>query len=355
MEEMGEMLNTGRDTPGTVKITPDMTFGDLEKIPQLAQAGPYLIGGDGQYYHMAKDLPLSEGHGVLGWNFESMRDGIEYLMERAEKGKYLYTVYTEEEIRETPAKKDVNIMHFPAQDREKAKRRPYIIDCPGGAYLNVCSIAEGYPIAQIFNRMGYDVFVVNYRVNEKNIMPKPLDDLAACIRYVMAHHAGFDIADPKRYIVGGFSAGGNLTALWGTKNLGYPVYSLPRPEAMFPIYPVSDLHLFDGITDQELVDAFMDTLFGADRSEERIKEYSVLEQMDPDYPPCYISCCRDDETVPCSNSEKMYEKMQELGIPSVLDEGDHGGHGFGDGRFADTKGWMERAVKFFEKIGEKQV
>lgn len=336
-----------------VKITPDMTFDSLEKIPLIAEAVPYLVGGDGQYYYMMKDLPLGKGD-VLGWNYESMAEGIEYLMDRAEKGRYLYPVYSEEEIRETPAKKDVNIMHFPAEDRAAANARPYIIDCPGGAYLNVCSIAEGYPIAKKFNQMGYDVFVVNYRVNERNIMPKPLDDLAACIRYVMEHHKEFGIADPERYIVGGFSAGGNLTALWGTKHLGYAVYDLPRPVAMFPIYPVSDLHLFDGIVDEELVRAFMDTLFGDDQSEERKEEYSVLEHMDQDYPPCYIACCRDDETVPCINSEKMYEKMQSLGIPAVLDEGEHGGHGFGDGRFADTKGWMERAVDFFAEAEEKQ-
>ena len=170
-----------------MKITPDMTFKSLEEIPLIKEAGPYLIGGDGQYYHMVKDLPLSEGT-VLGWNYESMAEGVEYLIERAEKGRYLYPVYSEKEIEETPAKKDVNVMHFPAEDRAKAKSRPYIIDCPGGAYLNVCSLCEGYPIAKVFNRLGYDVFVVNYRVNERNIMPKPLDDLAACIRFAMEHY-----------------------------------------------------------------------------------------------------------------------------------------------------------------------
>ena len=51
-------------------------------------------------------------------------------------------------------------------------------------------------------------------------------------------------ANGERYIVCGFSAGGNLTALWGTKNHGYAAYGLPKPEALFPIYPVTDLHLF---------------------------------------------------------------------------------------------------------------
>lgn len=61
-----------------MKITQDMTFESLERIPEIREAGPYLIGGDGQYYHMVKKLPLEEGT-VLGWNAPSMIEGVEYL------------------------------------------------------------------------------------------------------------------------------------------------------------------------------------------------------------------------------------------------------------------------------------
>lgn len=345
---MQESYQREEQENGRVHITADMTFGSLETFPLIKEAGSYLIGGNGQYSRQVHDLPLSEGT-VLGWNYESMAEGLEYLMDRAEKGKYLYRVYTEDEQKADPAKKDVNIMHFPAADRDAAKSRPYIMDCPGGAYVNVCAISEGYPVAKKFNELGYDVFVVNYRVAEYDVMPKPLDDLAACIRYVRTHGEEFDLGSPDRYVVCGFSAGGNMTALWGTDNHGYKVYGLPKPEAMFPIYPVSDLHLLDGMP-TELVQVFLKTLFGQDTSDEKKDEYSVLLHAGNDYPPCYIACCRDDETVPCVNSQKLYEKLISLGIPAVLDEGEHGGHGFGDGRFSDVRGWMERAVKFMEEI-----
>lgn len=93
----------------------------------------------------------------------------------------------------------------------------------------------------------------------------------------------------------------------------------------------------------------MRTMFGADISEEKQAEYSVLLQADGAYPPSYIVCCKDDSTVPCVNSEKLYERLQELGVPSVLEEGEHGEHGFGDGRFSDVKDWMQHAVTFAEE------
>ena len=342
------MERNGRRIP----ITADMTFGSVEQIPLIEEAGPYMIAGPGQYHDQVQDLPLREGT-VLGWNHESMIEGLEYLMDRAEQGTYLYRVYSQEVWAEEPDLRDVNIIHFPAQDREKAKKHPWIMACPGGAYINVCSISEGYPVAKRFNALGYDVFVATYRTGLHEVMPKPLDDLAECIRYVQSREAEFALGDPDRYIVCGFSAGGNLTALWGTKNHGYEAYHLPKPEALFPIYPVSDLHLFPGI-DQEIIDTFLRTMFGGDTSEEKQAEYSVLAQADEDYPPSFIACCRDDATVPCVNSEKLYERLQELGVASVLEMGERGGHGFGDGRFSDVKDWMEHAAAFAEETAERE-
>ena len=85
-----------KKAPGRVPVTKDMTFGGVEQIPLIAEAGPYLIAGPGQYHDQVKDLPLEQGT-VLGWNHESMIEGIEYLMDRAEKGTYLYRVYPEAE------------------------------------------------------------------------------------------------------------------------------------------------------------------------------------------------------------------------------------------------------------------
>ena len=43
----------------------------------------------------------------------------------------------------------------------KGKRRPAVLICPGGAYLN-CSDREAEPVALRFAAMGYHAFVLRY-------------------------------------------------------------------------------------------------------------------------------------------------------------------------------------------------
>ena len=90
-----------------IEITPDMTFAEAEKIPLIAEEGPYMISGPGPYHDQVKDLPLREGT-VLGWHWESMADGLNYLIRRAKQGTYRYSVYSKEEQEADPKKADVH-------------------------------------------------------------------------------------------------------------------------------------------------------------------------------------------------------------------------------------------------------
>ena len=85
-----------KKAPGRVPVTKDMTFGGVEQIPLIAEAGPYLIAGPGQYHDQGKDLPLEPGT-VLGWNHERLVEGIEDLMDRAGPGTSLSRVHPEAE------------------------------------------------------------------------------------------------------------------------------------------------------------------------------------------------------------------------------------------------------------------
>lgn len=56
------------------------------------------------------------------------------------------------------------------------KKRPAIIICPGGAYLN-CSDREAEPVALRFASMGYHAFVLRYHVflNDPNDFSKVMN------------------------------------------------------------------------------------------------------------------------------------------------------------------------------------
>ena len=176
-------------------------------------------------------------------------------------------------------------------------------------------------------------------------MPKPLDDLAAAYKFVVSRKEEFGLAT-EEYGVCGFSAGSNLTNLWGTKERGYAHYNLPKPLVLFPIYTyisVSD-------ENKERNREFWNIMCGKDAGPEEMEKYKVSKMLDQDYPPCYIVHCKDDSTVPYENSVYLYEQLKKYGVKVQLKLGEKGEHGFGDGRGTDVEGWPEAAIQFLEKL-----
>ena len=325
------------------RFSKNMKFKEIKKIREIKAASPYLIYGGGLPSIIMNQMKL----GKLRWNLESLSYGINHLIKTASKGDYVFPVYSASECKDDKKKEDVNVIYFPSE--KPAADKPFIIVCAGGAYMNVCSVLEAYPVVARMNELGYNAFALTYRVGGKELMPKPLDDLAAALKYIHNNSSKFKI-NADRYIVTGFSAGGNLTTLWGTDNHGYKAYGLPKPEAMFPIYPEISSQLSEDIPIMRMMFKIM---LGKNCSKEKEQEYRVLSHMSQNYPPCYIVCCKDDSTVTCINSEKLKEKLDELGISARLEEGEKGDHGFGEGRGTDVEGWIGRAIEFYETLNKE--
>ena len=117
------------------------------------------------------------------------------------------------------------------------KRHPFAVICPGGGYTMVCSFIEGVPYARKLNEMGISAFIVYYRVKDQARFPAPQDDLAQAVRDIFAKADEY-LLDTAHWSVWGSSAGGHLAASFGTANMGYSHYDLPKPEALILTYPV---------------------------------------------------------------------------------------------------------------------
>ncbi len=83
-----------------------------------------------------------------------------------------------------------------------------VMICPGGAFMFRSMQSEGYDVADMLMRMGYQCFVVNYRIRPYT-MQESATDLQRAIRYVRAHAADYRI-NPDNIALVGFSAGGIL-------------------------------------------------------------------------------------------------------------------------------------------------
>lgn len=221
------------------------------------------------------------------------------------------------------------------------KEHPVAIICPGGGYRRVCSFVEGHPFARKLNAMGYHAIVVYYRVNVLARHPAPQDDLARAVREVHEKSAEWKL-DMTGYSVWGSSAGGHLAASFGTQNMGYAHYGLPKPGALILAYPV--------VTMGEKTHAgSRNYLIGEHPAEEEIRFTSIEQHVDGDYPPTFLWWGDCDGTVDPDNSRMLRAALETNGIPCTCIEYAGVDHGVGIGKGLPCEGWFEEAVAFWDQ------
>ncbi len=281
--------------------------------------------------------------------------GFDRLFRAAETCAWYYPLYSEEECAELPARRGTNIVRLPSDD-PAADARPFILLVPGGGFVNVWNLTEGWPIAEQFNRLGYHVFILTYQVDgSEKLLEKNLEDFARALQLIRDHAESFRV-QPDRYITCGFSAGGYLISLWNTGK-GYPAFGLPKPQAVFPVYPFVSPKL-DVSGDCPESDTEEDQqedlrLYGCSVWEAIRMDYEIPEHAEG-FPPCALFLAAGDELVSPEHSRVLAAALEKLGIPCRLEIGPEGGHGFADGSGMCMAGWPERAVRWFESLPEQK-
>jgi acetyl esterase/lipase len=91
--------------------------------------------------------------------------------------------------------------------------RAAFVICPGGGYRILAYDKEGSEIAAWLNKLGFNAFVLQYRIPDNR--EGALQDAQRAIRYVRMNAAKWNI-DPEKIGIMGFSAGGSLSARTST-------------------------------------------------------------------------------------------------------------------------------------------
>ena len=277
--------------------------------------------------------------------------GMDRLYRAARTGDWYYPLYTGEACEKDETCRGVSLVWFPS-DAPEADEKPFVLLVPGGGFVNVWNLTEGWPVAEQFNRRGYHVFILTYRVDgETGLLAKNMEDIAAALQMIREKEAHFHVHS-DRYITCGFSAGGYLICLWNTE-LGYPAFRLPKPRASFPVYPVVSLKL-DASGDSPDTDTEEDI-----REDQRLYDCSLWDAMKTAYeipehaegfPPCALFLAADDGLVSPEHSRMLARKLEALRIPCRLEIGPSGGHGFADGSGMCMDGWIGRAAGWVESL-----
>ncbi|MCH2612409.1 MAG: alpha/beta hydrolase [Pirellulales bacterium] len=212
-----------------------------------------------------------------------------------------------------------------------------VVICPGGGYNILAWNKEGIELAQWFNKIGVSAAVLKYRVPRRtpDIHHEPLQDVQRAIRLFrsMADEMRVDV---NRVGVLGFSAGGHLTVMSGTKydELAYPKSDAideisARPNFICPIYCA---YLGNNYSDNK-------------------PELGDLVKITKETPPAFLAVTFDDvhRGVQAALLVAEYKKA---GVPAEAHIYAKGGHGYGirpTGNPVET--WHHRLAEWLESSG----
>ena len=235
--------------------------------------------------------------------------------------------------KEVAHKNEYELIPFLAKD-EKA---PFVVVCPGGGYNMIACFIEGTPVAEYFQKKGVNAFVLRYRVRQKAHYPAPADDIA---------HALTEIRDNYKlsldnYALCGFSAGGHMCALFGTKEYGYPKYDLPKPSLLILCYPVISL-------EKEITHKNTRKWF-AGEDQEALEIGNIYHHIDKDYPKTFIWRGDNDKSVPPINSDLLTKELEKNGVEHQSYKFKKASHGTGLAENTDAKDWPENAFAYWMK------
>ena len=212
---------------------------------------------------------------------------------------------------------------------------PAVLWLCGGAF---CVVDRSVWMPQLIElaRRGYVVASANYRTSNGAAFPSPLQDVKAAIRFLRANAADFCI-DPDRIAVMGESAGGTLASLAGVTGemteyeTGDYSGTSSAVQAGVDFYGLTDLstlsgHIYDTNVPAWTMDAFLGGI-----TPDKLKKTSAVNYVGKNTPPFMILHGTADITVSMANSQNLYDRLCESGVPAefyVLE-----GAGHGDDRF----------------------
>ncbi len=179
--------------------------------------------------------------------------------------------------------------------------RPAVMVIPGGGY-RFCSDREADPVAAVYLKAGYHVFILRYSVGEDAVWPTPLTDYEEAMAMIDAHADEWHVLKDKIAVVG-FSAGGHLAGAAAT-------LAERRPAAAILGYAVLRRE-----TALEL---------GTDMP-------GIAENVDEKTCPCFLFATRTDSVVPIQNTLDMMNALNRFQTAFECHIYGYGPHGFSTG------------------------
>ncbi len=177
-----------------------------------------------------------------------------------------------------------------------------------------------------FLKSGYTVIAVRHGSSPRYVIPEIAVDVRSALKYVYEHAEDLKV-DRNRLGVFGFSAGGHLSLMLGTRPVADKPNgeqkSLPHVAAVAAVFPPTDLAPYVDPANP-LRERFPALKFDPAKA----ADYSPLNQVSADDPPILLVHGDKDELVPIWHSEKLDAALGEVKVPHKLVVIEGAAHGF---------------------------
>jgi len=306
---MTEQARGGRDG----HVTSDASIRDLLNHSAFAGFGRLILPWDDRAYD--ESMRLRNISALLPYhshvNPGDVVTALNRMIDDASKGKTIfYEFYTGTQKQQQPAREKTGLFFF--RGRPGA---PFAVISPGGGFAYVGALHEGFPYAAAISQKGYNAFVLRYRAGQGEAIAT--QDLAAALSYIVRHADRLGVSTDG-YSLWGSSAGARMAAAVGSHGVArFGGDALPKPAAVVLAYT--------GHAD-----------------------YAAQE------PPTFVVVGEHDSIAPPAAMERRIAALRHAGTEVEYHRYPNLGHGFGLGTGTSAEGWIDDAIRFWEKFTQKR-
>ena len=284
-------------------VTASTRVTDVIKDPVLGDAARLLLPAEGWYWS-GDTLDTLELTWYMHPDPQTTVDVVNRLRADVAAGRRVfYDIYTEEERRADPAKRDTGLYFF----RGDPGAHVAIVSA-GGGFAYVGAMQDSFPHCLALSRKGYNAFALIYRPGAQTAC----EDLARAIAFIYRHEDEMGVT-MDGYSLWGGSAGARM-ATWlgsyGTEGFGEGAY--PRPAAV-------------------------------------IMQYPGLSEMYGNEPPTYNCVGTRDGIASWRTMDRRIRAIKARGTDAMIEVFEGLPHGFGLGVGTVAEGWLDNAAAFWER------